>query len=159
MGDPSFMDKAVEVGLSGIRKGEGEPFAAVVVRNGEIVGQGTNRITINMDPTAHGEVEAIRDACKNLGTVYLTGCDLYTTCLPCPMCFGAAHWSDIRTVYYGADTADATQFGFGGQEEIYKEIKLDIEDGGGKIPFVQVARTTALKLFEEWRENEEKGQN
>ena len=69
MGDPTFMDKAVEVGLCGIRGGEGEPFGAVVVRNGEIVGQGTNRITSNMDPTAHGEIEAIRDACKNLGTV------------------------------------------------------------------------------------------
>ncbi len=107
-----FMDQAIEEARSGIENGHGGPFGAVVVRDGKIIGRGHNRVIKNQDPTCHGEVEAIRDACKNIGSFDLEGADIYTTSEPCPMCLGAVLWAGIRNVYYGCNRDDAESIGF-----------------------------------------------
>ena len=107
----SFMKEAVKEAYDGIKNGHGGPFGSVVVKNGEIIGRGHNRVLSEKDPTCHGEIMAIKDACKNLGSHDLTGCDIYTTAAPCPMCKGALLWANISKVYYGCTIEDTDKIG------------------------------------------------
>jgi guanine deaminase len=110
--NPEFLRRAIALAVQNVEVGTGGPFAAVIVRNGEIVGEGVNTVTTTFDPTAHGEVNAIRAACKTLATFTLAGCQLYTSCEPCPMCLAASYWARLDAIYYGASAADAARAGF-----------------------------------------------
>ena len=147
------MQEAIHSALEGMRNNGGGPFGAVVVKNGEIVGRGSNSVTKTNDPTAHAEVVAIRDACKNLGGFQLDGCEIYTSCEPCPMCLGAIYWARPDKVYYACNKGDAAESGFD-DNFIYKEIELPLPDR--KIPFVQMSRDEAMEIFKEWGEMENK---
>jgi tRNA(Arg) A34 adenosine deaminase TadA len=148
-----YMKEAVNAALEGIRKNEGGPFGCVIVKDGKIVGRGYNKVTSTNDPTAHGEVMAIRDACKNLNSFQLDGCELYTSCEPCPMCLGAIYWARLDKVYYGCSQADAAHIGFDDQF-IYDEIPLPYNER--KIPFIQLAQDIAMEPFHEWHTKEDK---
>ncbi len=120
------MREAIRLSFSLMRKGRGGPFGAVVVRGGDIIGRGCNRVTSSKDPTAHAEILAIRQACRKLGTFKLNGCDLYTSCEPCPMCLAAIYWARIRAVYYGNNRADAARIAFD-DAAIYEQIALPLD--------------------------------
>ena len=147
------MNEAIAAALKGLQDNEGGPFGCVIVKDGKIVGRGNNKVTSTNDPTAHGEVMAIRDACRNLGTFQLDGCELYTTCEPCPMCFGAIYWARLDKVYYGSTQVDAADVGFDDQF-IYDEIPLPYEER--RIPFIQEFREIALEPFQEWAKKQDK---
>ena len=148
-----FMLEAVTAALKGMENNEGGPFGCVIVKDGKIVGRGNNKVTSNNDPTAHAEIMAIRDACKNLNTFQLEGCEIYTSCEPCPMCFGAIYWARPDKVYYGCSQQDAADINFD-DEFIYKEIELPYEKRS--IPFEQLAREIALEPFQKWSEKDNK---
>ncbi|MDG4714852.1 MULTISPECIES: nucleoside deaminase [Winogradskyella] len=148
-----YMQEAVNAALKGMRNNEGGPFGCVIVKEGKIVGIGNNKVTSTNDPTAHAEVTAIRDACKNLGSFQLEGCTVYTSCEPCPMCLGAIYWARPDKVYYGSNQVDAANIGFD-DEFIYKEIPLPYSERS--IPFEQLAPEIAIKPFEEWDKKEDK---
>ncbi len=131
----------------------GGPFAAVVVRGGEVVGQGTNKVTSTNDPTAHAEVMAIRDACKNLGTFQLDDCDLYTSCEPCPMCLGAIYWARPARVFFAATQKEASAAGFD-DSFIYQQIPLPYEQRS--IQFINLKYKDFNKPFELWVVNDKK---
>lgn len=142
------MKAAIDAALRGMKNNEGGPFGCVIVKDGEIIGKGNNKVTSTNDPTAHAEVTAIRDACKRLGSFQLNGCEIYTSCEPCPMCLGAIYWARPDKVYYGSNQNDAADIGFD-DEFIYKEIPLPYSERS--IPFEQVGREIALEPFNEWR--------
>lgn len=142
-----WMQHAIALSIQGVNRGDGGPFGAVVVKDGRIVGRGNNQVTLTHDPTAHAEVVAIRDACKNLGSFQLTGCILYTSCEPCPMCLGAIYWARPDRVYFACTKADAAASGFDDQF-IYDEIGVDLHSR--HIPFIQMGRETALEAFRHW---------
>ncbi len=121
-----FMNEAIAEAAAGIAAGEGGPFGAVVVKDGRVVARGHNQVIAHGDPTAHAEVQAIRAACRELGTFDLTGCEIYATCEPCPMCFAAIHWARLDTVRFGASRADAAAVGFD-DEAIYRVLAGEIE--------------------------------
>ena len=146
------MQEAINAAFEGMRQ-KGGPFGAVVVKNGEIVGKGSNCVTETNDPTAHAEVVAIRDACKKLGSFQLEGCEIYTSCEPCPMCLGAIYWARPDKVFYACDKDDAADSGFD-DAFIYKELELPASER--KVPFVQMSREEALRVFAEWNEKEDK---
>lgn len=148
-----FMREAVKMARNGMNAGEGGPFGAIVVKDGEVVGRGNNRVTSSCDPTAHAEVTAIRDACANLKTFQLDGCVLYTSCEPCPMCLGAIYWARPDQVYYGNTKRDAADIGFD-DDFIYRELELPMD--GRKIPFMQIGREDAITTFREWEAKEDK---
>jgi len=148
-----FMQEAVNAAVSGIDNNEGGPFGCVIVKDGVIVGRGNNKVTSTNDPTAHAEVTAIRDACKNLNSFQLEGCEVYTSCEPCPMCLGAIYWARPDKVYYGSNQNDAANIGFD-DAFIYKEIPLPYEKRS--IPFEQLASDLAIKAFKKWEEKEDK---
>jgi len=110
--NPEFLRRAIALAIQNVDTGAGGPFAAVIVRDGKIVGEGVNTVTATLDPTAHGEVNAIRAACTALGAFTLDGCELYTSCEPCPMCLAASYWARLDAIYYGASAADAARAGF-----------------------------------------------
>ncbi len=149
----NFMDEAIAISREGMRSDQGGPFGAVVVKDGKIVGRGNNQVTSTDDPTAHAEVVAIRDACKNLGTFQLDGCELYTSCEPCPMCLGAIYWARPDKVFYANTRQNAAKIGFD-DEFIYQEIEKPLNDR--KIPFQQIDREEAIKVFEEWDAKDDK---
>ncbi|MDG1517622.1 MAG: nucleoside deaminase [Flavobacteriales bacterium] len=151
--DENFMAEAVELSIKGMLNNEGGPFGAVVVKNGEIVGKGNNKVTSTFDPTAHAEVVAIRDACKNLNTFQLDDCIIYTSCEPCPMCLGAIYWARPKAVYYGCTKQDAANINFD-DAFIYKELKAPMTKR--KIPFKQLGRENALKAFQLWSKKQDK---
>jgi len=122
--NPEFLRRAIALATENVVTGKGGPFAAVVVRDGRIVGEGANTVTASHDPTAHGEVNAIRDACATLGAFTLSGCELYTSCEPCPMCLAACYWARLDAVYYGSSAADAARAGFD-DAFLYGEFKKD----------------------------------
>lgn len=141
-----FMQKAIDEAMAGIQKHHGGPFGSVIVRNGEIIGKGHNRVLKNNDPTCHGEVDAIRKACYNLDTFDLTGCELYTTGEPCHMCLCACMWSNISRIYYGCTIADNERIGF-------RDNKFNnIFEGRDKLKdyLVQIDRDACLELFDEY---------
>ncbi|WP_111682227.1 nucleoside deaminase [Winogradskyella tangerina] len=148
-----FMKAAVNEALKGMRNNEGGPFGCVIVKDGKIVGRGHNIVTSTNDPTAHAEVTAIRNACENLGSFQLEGCEIFTSCEPCPMCLGAIYWARPDKVYYGSNQIDAANIGFD-DAFIYKEIPLPYHERS--IPFEQLARDIALEPFNEWKDKEDK---
>ncbi len=151
--EEQFMQEAINIALEGMRSNRGGPFGAVVVKNGKIVGKGSNAVTDTLDPTAHAEVVAIRNACENLNSFQLDGCEIYTSCEPCPMCLGAIYWARPDKVYYACDKTDAAKVGFD-DDFIYKELERPLPER--KIPFVQISREESLKIFREWKEMEDK---
>lgn len=148
-----FINEAVELSRNGMNGNEGGPFGAIVVKDGKIVGKGNNQVTSSNDPTAHAEVVAIRDACKNLNSFQLDDCVLYTSCEPCPMCLGAIYWARPYKVFYANTREDAAAIGFD-DNFIYEEIKVSMDDR--KIPFEQIGREEALRVFEEWQNKMDK---
>ncbi|MFD2570527.1 nucleoside deaminase [Spirosoma soli] len=145
--DEYFLRAAIQLAREGMTTGQGGPFGAVIVRNGEIVGQGCNRVTSTNDPTAHAEVVAIRDACQKLGTFQLEGCTLYASCEPCPMCLGAIYWARPSRIVYGAFHSDAGRAGFDDQF-IYEELDKPREQR--HIPMHQLLHEEADAVFTEW---------
>ena len=141
------MQEAIALSLNGIKQNEGGPFGCVIVKGNEIVGRGNNKVTSLNDPTAHAEIVAIRDACKNLNTFQLEDCEVYTSCEPCPMCLGAIYWARPKVIYFANNREDAANIGFD-DSMIYKEMNTEIEKR--KIPIINLGRENALKIFEEW---------
>ena len=148
-----FMQEAIALSLKSVRSGKGGPFGAVVVRDGEIIASGHNQVTSTNDPTAHAEVVAIREACKVLRSFQLTGCELYTSCEPCPMCMGAIYWARPDRAYYANTKADAAKIGFDDQF-IYDELDLLISKR--QLPITQIMRDEALIAFQEWTDKADK---
>jgi guanine deaminase len=147
--EEKFMRVAIELAEKGIRNDEGGPFGCVIVKGEEIIGRGNNQVLVSNDPTAHAEVVAIRDACKNLGSFQLNDCEVYTSCEPCPMCLGALYWARPKVIYFANTRADAATIGFD-DSMIYEEMKTNLEHR--KIPIVAVGRAEALKVFRLWQE-------
>ena len=142
-----FMKVAIEEAKIGIHNGHGGPFGAVVVKNGKIIGQGHNMVVKNNDPTCHGEISAIRDACKNLSSFDLKGAEIYTTGEPCPMCLGAILWSNIDQIYFGCSIQENDMIGFR-DEDFYKNLSISTEKMKDKI--VQIDHKECLELFNEY---------
>jgi len=141
-----YMAQAIKEALEGIENSEGGPFGSVIVKDGKIIGRGHNRVLLKKDPTCHGEIEAIRNACQNIGTYDLSGCELYTTAEPCPMCLGAVLWSNISRVYYGCSRKDTENIGF--RDNAFYEYLA----GKGKAFSVSERnREDCLKLFDEYK--------
>jgi guanine deaminase len=153
MEEDKFMQEAIDLALKGMRNNEGGPFGAVVVKDGVIIGRGNNMVLATNDPSAHAEVVAIRDACKNLDTFQLDGCIIYTSCEPCPMCLGAIYWARPEKFYYACTRSDAADIGFD-DDFIYKEIDLNPADRS--IPAYEMLREKALEAFKTWDEKEDK---
>lgn len=145
--DEFFLREAIQLARTGMTSGQGGPFGSVVVKDGEIVGRGCNRVTSTNDPTAHAEVVAIRDACQKLGTFQLEGCTLYASCEPCPMCLGAIYWARPDRIVFGAFHYDAARAGFD-DHFIYQEIEKPRETR--QIPAQQALRDEANRVFDEW---------
>ena len=142
-----FMHRAIDLARASMLAGNGGPFGAVIVRDGKIIGEGSNHVLKNHDPTAHGEVMAIRDACSRLKTFSLDGCSIYTTGQPCPMCLGAIHWARISRIYYGFSIKDATVIGFD-DSLIFDQFTLPPEQR--LIPATEVCRDGALQLAHDY---------
>ena len=151
--NPEFMREAIRLSIAQMRAGHGGPFGAVVVKDGQIIARGFNQVTSTHDPTCHAEVDAIRKACRALGTFQLDGCDLYTSCEPCPMCLGAIYWARPARVFYGNTKADAAAIGFDDQF-IYEELDRPLE--ARKLPMMQLLRDEAQAGFRAWTELEGK---
>ena len=147
-----FMERAIALSLESVKSGGG-PFGAVIIKNNEIISEGMNRVTKNNDPTAHGEIVAIRNACKNLNDFSLKGCELYTSCEPCPMCLSAIYWSRIDKIYYANTRDDAKKIDFD-DSLIYSELAKKIKER--KIPTTQLMRNEALQGFKLWKNTENK---
>ena len=147
-----FMRRAIELAVENVENGGG-PFGAVIVRGDEIVAEGVNRVTANNDPTAHAEVSAIRAASLKLGTFDLSGCRLYTSCEPCPMCLGAIYWAHIDKVYYGTNKDDAANAGFD-DSFIYKELEL--EPCKRRLPLEMILADEAQAAFDAWRKKDDR---
>jgi guanine deaminase len=148
-----FMKMAIDLSLQGMRENKGGPFGAIVVKDGVVIGKGNNSVASTMDPTAHAEVVAIRDACKTLNSFQLDGCEIYTSCEPCPMCLGAIYWARPSKVFYANTREHAAAIGFD-DSFIYEEVKTEIPLR--KIPMVQIGQDLALKVFEEWKNKPDK---
>ncbi|HTD57059.1 MAG TPA: nucleoside deaminase [Silvibacterium sp.] len=151
--NPAFMQRAIQLAVENVRTGNGGPFAAVVVRDGEIVGEGANSVTRRNDPTAHAEVNAIRNACQALNTFALKGCEIYTSCEPCPMCLAAIYWARIEAIYFGSDSSDAARAGFD-DSYFYEEIRLHRD--ARSVPLRQILSEEAWQSFQAWIDAPEK---
>jgi guanine deaminase len=145
--DLRFMRRAIELARIGMKAGAGGPFGAVVVKDGEIVGEGHNRVLATNDPTAHGEIVAIREACAHLGTFSLAGCEIHTTGEPCPMCLGAIHWARIGRIYYGFSIGDAATIGFD-DREFYRQFSLPLDERD--VPIAESPGQEAKVLLAEY---------
>jgi len=141
-----FMKRAIELSIKSVNNGGG-PFGCVIVKDEKIISEGSNKVTSSNDPTAHGEIVAIREACKSINNFSLNGCELYSTCEPCPMCLAAIYWARIDKVYYANTRKDAQKIGFD-DSLIYSEFQKNIDKR--KIPMIQMLRNEALKAFELW---------
>ena len=151
--DERFMRRAIALAQQGIDEGAGGPFGAIIVKDDEAIGEGYNQVTSTNDPTAHAEVVAIRNACRNLNSFQLDGCVLYTSCEPCPMCLGAIYWARPARVFYAATREDAAKVGFDDQF-IYEEIEKNFEQRRMKL--VNVLRDEGLRVFENWTNKTDK---
>ncbi len=148
-----FMRAAIELAQQGMNNNEGGPFGAVIVKDGKIIGRGNNQVTSSNDPTAHAEVVAIRDACKNIKAYQLDGCIIYTSCEPCPMCLGAIYWARPDKIFYACSRQDAADINFD-DAFIYDEIPLPIHER--KISMEQVLQTEGQQVFKSWEEKGDK---
>jgi tRNA(Arg) A34 adenosine deaminase TadA len=153
MDQEDFMRRAIALSRQGMAEGRGGPFGAVVVSGGRIVGEGANQVTSTNDPTAHAEVVAIRAACATLGTFDLSGCEIYASCEPCPMCLAAIYWARIGRIYYGNGRADAARIGFD-DAEIYAEVARALEQR--TLPLVPLLPEEAGAAFDEWERKADK---
>ncbi len=151
--DEQFMQRAIHLAQKGVSGNAGGPFGAVVVKDGEIIGEGWNQVTSTNDPTAHAEVVAIREACQKLDSFQLVGCVLYTSCEPCPMCLGAIYWARPDKMFYACTREDAAKVGFDDQF-IYDEIAGEIDER--KIKAINFMREEAIKVFENWEKKTDK---
>ena len=146
------MKRAIELSVESVNNGGG-PFGSVIVKDNKIIAEGSNKVTITNDPTAHGEIVSIREACKKLNNFNLKGCELYSTCEPCPMCWAAIFWSRIDKIYYANTREDARKIDFD-DSLIYSEFQKNIDKR--KIPMIQMMRDEALKTFELWDKKKDK---
>lgn len=144
------MARAIDLAVQNVTSGSGGPFGAVVVKDGRIVAEGANEVTAGNDPTAHAEIVAIRGACRSLNAFRLTGCDVYTTCEPCPMCLGALYWSRVDRVFFAGRREDAAAAGFD-DALIYQELKKPLEER--KLQMIPLGRPEALAVFKAWSES------
>ena len=147
-----FMKRAIELSIESVNKGGG-PFGCVVVKDEKIVSEGSNKVTLTNDPTAHGEIVAIREACKKINNFSLNGSELYSTCEPCPMCLSAIYWARIDKIYYANTRKDAQKIDFD-ESLIYSEFQKNINER--KIPMIQMMRNEALKAFDLWDKKTDK---
>ena len=152
MNDRDLMRKAIELSIENIKNGGG-PFGAVIAKDGDIIATGTNRVTADNDPTAHAEVNAIRKACQTLQTFDLSGCTIYTSCEPCPMCLAAIYWAHIDKIYYGNNKKDAADIGFD-DSYIYDELNLPVEKRTKLMN--ELLPKEAIKAFQLWDKTEDK---
>ena len=150
--DRSFMREAIRLANESVRRGGG-PFGAVIVKDGQIIAGSSNSVTIDNDPTAHAEVNTIREACRRLGTFDLTGCFIYTSCEPCPMCLGAIYWARISRIYYGNNRKDARDIDFA-DDFIYEELYKSLDER--TVPIIPMLRDEALESFRLWSEKTDK---
>jgi tRNA(Arg) A34 adenosine deaminase TadA len=148
--DKAFMARAIQLSIENVRSGRGGPFGTVIVKDGNALAESANQVTATNDPTAHAEILAIRLACQKLGFFELRGCDLYTSCEPCPMCLGAIYWARLNKVYFGNFANDAAKVGFD-DSAIYTEISQPHAER--EIPMIQMMREEALAAFRAWEEN------
>src|SRR5258708_5543203 len=144
---PELMVKAIQLSRESMNSLQGGPFAAIIVKDGEIISEGTNSVTAWNDPTAHAEIVAIRRACTKLQTFQLTGCDIYSTCEPCPMCLGAIYWARPRALYFAAERSDAAQAGFD-DRFIYEQLAIALQERS--LPTIQTMREEAVRVLKEW---------
>lgn len=151
--DKQFMMRAIEVAQNGVNDNHGGPFGCVVAKDGRIVGEGCNRVTSTNDPTAHAEIVAIRDACKNLGSFQLDGCVIYTSCEPCPMCLGAIYWSRPAGIFFAATREDAAEAGF--DDKLFYE-ELEKPNDLRRLKMVSILRDESRKVFAGWIEKSDK---
>ena len=151
--EEKFMQAAIDLARTGMEEGKGGPFGCVIVRNDTIIGKGCNCVTTNNDPTAHAEIIAIRDACNTISDFQLAGCELYTSCEPCPMCLGAIYWARPSVIYFANTRTDATRIGFD-DAFIYDELNIPVERRA--IPTVRLELPDAMKVFEEWAQKPNK---
>jgi len=151
--DRKFLEQAIELAKQGVKDGAGGPFGCIIVRDGKVVGRGWNQVTSSNDPTAHAEVVAIRDACRNLGDYQLTDCDVYTSCEPCPMCLGALYWARPRRVVYASTREEAAEAGF---DDAFIYLEINIPPGDRKIPFYYTALDEAAAVFRSWKDKGDK---
>lgn len=149
------MKEAIKEAEKGMRQNDGGPFGAVIMRNGKVIAKGHNNVIKSNDPTAHAEVNAIREASKKLKTFDLSDCEIYTTCEPCPMCLGAVHWAKMKKMYYGCTQKDAAKIGFD-DKFIYDVIRGTAKKPQVKV--VQIDRNECLKPFGEWEKKADKVQ-
>ena len=147
-----FMKRAIELSIKSVNNGGG-PFGSIIVKSDKIIAEGSNKVTSNNDPTAHGEIVVIREACKKLNNFSLDGCELYSTCEPCPMCLSAIYWARIDKIYYANTREDARKIDFD-DSLIYTELQKNIDKR--KIPMIQILRNEALKAFELWDQKKDK---
>ena len=147
-GNPEFMRQAIALATENVSSGRGGPFGAVIVRDGAVVATGVNQVTVNNDPTAHAEVVAIRKACAELGGFSLEGCEMYTSCEPCPMCLAAIYWARCEAIFYSGTAADAAAAGFD-DAFLYDEMKQPVN--GRKIPEVKLLPERGVESFDAWR--------
>ena len=152
MNDKELMLRAIRLSEESVKSGGG-PFGAVIARNGEVVAEASNCVTIDCDPTAHAEVSAIRKAAKAIGSFDLGGCSIYTSCEPCPMCLGAIYWAHLDRIYYANNRYDAAAIGFD-DDFIYKELELKLEDRS--TPIINMMREEAMRAFSMWQEKDDK---
>lgn len=145
-----FMQRAIALAVENVRLGRGGPFGAVIVKDGRIVAEGYNVVTSSCDPTAHAEVTAIRRACATLGQFYLSGCEIFSSCEPCPMCLGAIYWAHLDRIYFGCTHKDAAEVGFD-DSAIYQEMRRSLSER--KIPIIGMDREEAMVAFDAWRES------
>lgn len=148
-----FMLEAIKLAFTGMQEGCGGPFGAVIVKDGQIIGRGHNQVTNTLDPTAHAEVVAIRQACKNIGNFSLEGCEVYTSCEPCPMCLTAIYWARCEKIYYGCTQKDAQAIGF---DDSFFYNELTKEPSERHIPISELMREEALKAFTYWEQKPDK---
>jgi guanine deaminase len=152
-GNPEFMRQAIELATENVTSGRGGPFGAVIVKDGKVIATGANQVTTINDPTAHAEVIALRNACQALGTFKLDGCELYTSCEPCPMCLAAIYWARCAAIYFGCSAADAAKAGFD-DEFLYAEMTKPLSERA--IPIANLSPKEAQKAFAAWNASTDK---
>lgn len=148
-----FMREAIRLSMENVQSGNGGPFGAVIVKNGKIIATGVNKVTKSNDPTAHAEINAIRNACKTLDSFQLDECEIYCSCEPCPMCLGAIYWARPKAIYFANTKKDAAEINFD-DNFIYLEMKLPFPER--KLPTIQLLRDEAQSAFIQWQENDDK---